>query len=257
MDRSANTAYTNTGPLHVAVLENDEGFRQTLLLPALRDFGFHPHGAGSATELYRMMQSHRFDIVLLNAGLPDEDGFSVTRQIRSMSTVGIVMLTGKSTRANHIRALKSGADAFLAKPVDLDLLSATLTHVGRRFAQQQVVRESAPSDASIAPGRWRLEGGGLRLVSPQGNVVSLTSAEQCVATTLVAEDGRPVTRDILIHALTHNVDDFDPHRLEMTIHRLRKKVLMQTGENLPLLTVRSRGYMFSCESLQDASYPSF
>jgi two-component system, OmpR family, response regulator PhoP len=249
MDRLANTAYANEAPLRIAVLEDDENFRQTTLLPALRDGGFCPRGVSSATELYRTMLSHRFDIVLLNAGLPDEDGFTVAAHLRSMSAIGIVMLMDQSTQADHIRALKSGADAFLTQPVNLDLLGATLTNVGRRLTQQHVVRESAANSTDIISGKWSLEGGGSRLVSPSGDVVPLTAAERCVTMILAAEDGRPVAREWIIHALAHNVYDFDPHRLEMTIHRLRRKVLMQTGDTLPLLTVRGRGYMFACEPL--------
>jgi DNA-binding response OmpR family regulator len=94
---------------------------------------------------------------------------------------------------------------------------------------------------------WQLADGGWRLVSPLGKAIALTASERSVLTMLVAEAGQPVSRDALLQVLNRGVQGFDPHRLEMMIHRLRKKALAQAGERLPLLTVRGVGYLLACD----------
>jgi two-component system, OmpR family, response regulator PhoP len=244
--------YVHAEPIHVFVLEDHAELRQEILLPALRDYGFRVQGAGTAAELYRVISRQHLDIVVLDVGLPDEDGFAVAQRLRSLSDIGIVMLTGREGRQNHLAALRSGADFYLIKPVDLDVLAATLHNLARRLSPSTDVRETGAGTAR--PVRWKLEAGGWRLVSPRGKVLALTAAEQCVAATLAAEKGSPVSRDSLIDALARGAHDFDAHRLQMMIHRWRRKAIDSTGEALPLVTLRRDGYVLTCDS--DASIAS-
>lgn len=233
------SAYASTLPMRVAVVEDDEALREEILLPALHDYGFSAQGAASAAELYRHMLSQQFDMVVLDIGLPGEDGLTVAQHLRTMSDIGIIMLTGSTDRQLQIQALHNGADGYLIKPVDLDVLAAALHSLARRLSPttRSIVADQMPEP------RWRLEADGWRLVSPRGQVVALTAIEQCVLNTLSAASDEPVLRESLIQALNHNRYDCDPHRLEMVIHRLRKKVFAQANEVLPLLTVRCKGYM--------------
>lgn len=234
---------TNGCVAHVAVLEDDEQLREHILLPSLGDYGFKVTGAGSAAELYRHMISQHFDIVVLDLGLPDEDGLSVARYLRSASpTIGLVMLTGSRERKDRIQALQESMDAFLSKPVDVDVLAATLHSLSRRL-EPRGARTPVPS-ADVVPS-WQLEASGWRLIAPNDRIVALTAPEHCVLNLLMERIGEPVPRESLIEALTKDVYHFDPHRLEMMIHRLRRKAHGQTGEVLPLLTARGTGYLFA------------
>lgn len=235
-------------PVRVAVLEDDQDLREDILVPGLRDFGFDITAAGTAAELYRHMLKQSFDMVVLDIGLPDEDGLSVARHLRELSNLGIVMLTGNHGRTDRIRALRDGADAYLSKPADVELLAATLHSLSRRL---RVTAEGAPSAPSIATdqarGSWRLETDGWCLVSPRNSVIALTVPERSLLHVLVAASGMPVGRETLISALTEDVYDFDPHRLDMLVHRLRRKISEQTGEASPLITARGTGYVFVAE----------
>ena len=242
VDRRLSFAYANPS-LRVAVLDQDAPLRETTLLPALRDAGFQAHGMTSTMELYRSMLAQPFDIVVLDADLPGESGYDVAEHLRATSDIGIVMLTDADCRHAPIQALTSGADFYLHKPLDANLLTAMLRSLSRRLIR-------APSHGAIAdhaPARgWQLEADGWRLSSPHGDVVALTTAEHSLVNVLAKENGRIITREALIEAMAHNVYDFDPHRLEMTIHRLRRKTYNVTGETLPLRTVRGRGYLLHC-----------
>jgi len=235
-------------PARVAVLEDDHDLREGILVPGLRDFGFDITSAGTAAELYRHMLKQSFDMVVLDIGLPDEDGLSVVRHLRELSDLGIVMLTGNHGRLDRIQALRDGADAYLSKPADVEVLAATLHSLSRRLRGGTVETPSAVTTMGDgARGRWHLDTDGWCLVSPRNSVIALTVPERSLLNLLIASAGAPVGRETLIAALTEDVYDFDPHRLDMLIHRLRRKIDDQTGEASPLLTARGTGYVFVAE----------
>jgi two-component system, OmpR family, response regulator PhoP len=232
-------------PSAIVVMEDDRDARREYLLENLRTHGFNAKGAATAAELYRIMLSQRFDVVVLDATLRDEDGFAVGRHLRSIPNIGIVMLTAPDERKQKLEALKSGADLYLAKPVDPDMLVAALQNLINRLDDGQNKRHAGVHETSSA--RWRLEAGGWRLVSPRGMAITLTKIEQCVVTTLAAAGKTPVTRETLVRALARCTHDCDTHRIEMMIHRLRRKALITTGEALSLVTIRRSGYLFTCD----------
>lgn len=225
-------------PPTLAVVEDDRTFREEVLLPVLAHSGFCVAGMSGALELYRSMTLRSFDLVLLDVGLPDEDGFSIATHLRRLSPrVGIVMLTGLDSAAERMRGLRAGADAYLSKPVDMEEVVATLCNLAR-----WVVPE-----AGAAPTRtnWRLDERAWCIVSPGGVEIEMNLAERQVVSMLAAAAGVPVQREALIAGLVKNAYDFDPHRLEMLVHRLRKKCQQLAQEELPLRAVRGIGYVLN------------
>lgn len=233
-----------SGAVRVAVLEDDEALREAILLPTLRDYGFDASGAGTAAGLYRLMLGQRFDIVLLDIGLPDENGLDVVKHLRGLFPgLGIVMLTGSRGRDKRVRALVDGADAFLAKPVDGEVLAATLRSLSRRLGPAMPVAPSAPVPAT----RWHLSADDWCLVAPGGETLALTQPERRLLRMLVDAGGQPVARQDLMDALGGEGGEFDPHRLDMLVHRLRRKAAALVGEahEFPLLATRGIGYLFA------------
>lgn len=233
--------------LRVIVLEDDPLLRERILMPGLADHGFRVTGSATAAELYRNMLAQRFDIAVLDIGVPDEDGLTVARHLRSISDIGIVMLSASQQRGDRIRAMTDGADMFLSKPIDIEVLAASLYSLVRRM--QGIATSQAtlkPVAAVTAPPRgWRLETDGWCLLSPRGAVIALSVPERCIMQQLIAMQGTPVSRSALIAALSQDAYEFDPHRLEMLVYRLRRKASEQSGETLPLLTARGSGYVFA------------
>lgn len=222
----------------VAVVEDDRAFRDEVLLPVLNHAGFAAVGMTGALDLYRAMTLRSFDLVLLDINLPDEDGFSIAVHLRKLSSrVGIVMLTGCDTGEDRMRGLRAGADAYLSKPVDMEEVVATLRNLSRWVLPE-------PPAASM-PTRWRLDEKGWCILSPAGAEIEMNLAERQVMAALAASAGVPVQRETLIAKLVKNAYDFDPHRLEMLIHRLRKKCQQLAEEELPLRSVRGVGYVLN------------
>lgn len=237
--------------LRVMVLEGDDGLRERVLMPGLTALGFHVAGARSTAELYRRMLSRQFDIALLDNDLPDEDSSIVAHHLRSLSSMGIVMLADHAQDADQVHALTMGADLFLSKSVDMKVLAANLHSLSRRLhAKRRNVPRRANSTRRPV-GRWHLDNDGWCLVCADQGMLTLSASERCVIQRLFAAQGTPVSRDDLIATLADDIYAFDPHRLDMLIYRLRRKCSDQIGATLPLMTARGAGYLFVAEG--DAS----
>jgi DNA-binding response OmpR family regulator len=234
--------------LRVALVEDDREFRDEILVPVLTAAGFEVSGFGDAAGLYRAMMSAAFDIVVLDIGLPDENGFEVARHLRETSPVGIVMLTGRNADPDRVRGLTLGADAYLPKPVEPALLIATLHSLARRL------RMEPPGGGE--PAGWQMDARGWHLVAPDAQRIELTPAERTIVSRLFEADGQPVPRDTLIADLTDDCDSFDPHRLEMLVHRLRRKCAAATPHVLPLRAIRNQGYLLTLDRPAAAGSPS-
>lgn len=223
------------GPVRVLLTEDDALLRDHVLVPQLTGFGFDVVAVDCALAMERQMEQRQPDILVLDVGLPDADGFDLARTVRAkLAHVGIVMLTGRNTTADKVRGLTEGADAYLSKPIDVELLAATLYSLARRLRNRQ----------PAAKGEWRLDADGWCLLSPSSAVVALTRTESKLLALLLASPNRAVSRDVIIATLATNVYDFDPHRLDSLVHRLRKKVQRVLGAPMPLNSVHGEGYVF-------------
>ncbi len=231
---SADTAR----PLRLVLLEDDDLLRDRVLAPKLRQFGFDVVTAGCMAEMRKVMAGIHPDILVLDIGLPDIDGFEVARKLRvDIPTAGIVMLTGRSENTDRVRGLSEGADAYLSKPAEIDVLVATLHSVARRLR---------PSARTVED-RWRLSTDAWLLFSPSGGRVTLTKTERQLMEKLMRHRNQVILRESLIGVLTDDVSSFDPHRLDSLVHRLRRKVLATIGESLPLDAAHGTGYLLAVE----------
>jgi DNA-binding response OmpR family regulator len=220
-------------PLRLVLLEDDDLLRDRILAPRLRQFGFEVTAIGSAAELHAVVKMGSPDIFLLDIGLPDGDGFEVARSLRAaVPRAGIIILTGRGDNVDRVRGLFEGADAYLTKPVEIDVLVATLYSVARRL-----------EPATTPGGRWTLSPDEWFLLSPSGARVMLSKSERRLLDVMLQHANEVVSREALIAVLTDDVDAFDPHRLDSMVHRLRRKVLTALGEVLPLNAAHGTGYV--------------
>lgn len=225
------------GGRRIAVVEDDAELREKLLVPALCRAGFDAVGVETALQFYRLWAGAPFDMVLLDIGLPDDDGVDIARHLRQLSPhLGIVLCTGHGRGADRLRGLKAGVDAYLVKPLEMEEVVQTVRNVHRRIA-------GIDAAADAADGGWYLDRQGWSLRTPSGASVGLNHAERQIMGVLAARPNQPVTRETLIRELTGDIDGFDPHRLEMLVYRLRRKCEDAAGEPLPLKAVRGLGYV--------------
>jgi two-component system, OmpR family, response regulator PhoP len=224
----------------VAVVEDMAELRE-LIVDELSLRSCQVVGLESAEALYRHMSVHKLDIVVLDIGLPGENGLEVASYLKQLSSVGIIMLTGQLGRQVLVDGIRGGADTFLTKPVDYDVLSAAVFSLHRRLSGHALAGESILGSG----GTWSLVDGGWTLRSPQLKTVTLNASERAILLELFAKSETPISRDLLINALTDEPAEFDPHRLEVLIHRLRTKVRSSLSASLPLRSIRGMGYVLT------------
>jgi two-component system response regulator PhoP len=229
--------------LRVLVVEDEDELRE-LTVSELSERGLSVTGLASAEALYRHLSVHVCDIVVLDVGLPGEDGYTVARHLRQVAGVGVVMLTGRGSAGDMVRGLDTGADLYLVKPVDMDVLAASITSLARRLAEVSPPAP-APEMASAPASGWSLGAGDWNLCPPDAAPLPLSESERSFLQTLFANPGTPVDRETLIQAITAQPWDFDPHRLEVLVHRLRARVRALTGLSLPVRAVRGAGYLYA------------
>lgn len=232
----------STHPLRVCLIEDNTPLREEMVF-GLGLLGFTTTGFDSAEAFYRGLVDQRFDLAVIDIGLPGEDGLSLARRLRTSGGVGIVILSGHGQLDDRLRGLTS-ADFYLVKPVDLRELAAVLLNLGRRIVLEN---EHSPSTTSrrdtVMASRWQLRDNDWTLVAPSGECVPLTASERIFLHALVAANGTPVSPDTLAIALGKNPYEFDTHRLQVLVSRLRKKTTV-LGLTLPVLPVRGTGYRF-------------
>lgn len=226
--------------IRIVVVEDEEALREEIVF-SLNLSGFEAVGVGDGVALDRHLETAGCNIVVLDVGLPGEDGFSIAARLRVTHAVGIIMLTAHGQVDDRVRGLKTGADVYLVKPADMRELAATAESLFRRIeplAQPQATSGEATDNWVFDPVKWTL-------YSPAGVPMTLTSTEYRFIATLVEKPGEPVPREEIVASLGHNYAYFDNHRLDSLMTRLRRKCEAELGVPLPIKTVHARGYFFT------------
>lgn len=215
----------------------------------LQDNGFNVQTAHDGEEMLKAMKERTFDLVILDVVLPGEDGLTLCRRLRAMSTIPIVMLTGRSDDTDKIVGLEMGADDYLVKPFNPRELLARVRAVLRRSG------ESAPSEKEAAEGSLDFDGWNLDLVrrklqSPEGRDIELTAAEFDLLAVFAKRPKRVLSRDQLLDLTKgRSASPFD-RTIDVQLSRLRRKLEKDPRNPTLIKTVRGVGYIFACDVTQ-------
>ena len=202
------------GLLCIGLLEDDADFREELAL-GLGGYGFRvAFACDNAAAFYRRLQEQPCDIVILDAHLPGEDGFSVATRLRALSPVGIVMLTGRSALEDRVRGLEGGADVYMTKPVDLLELSSVIRSLARRMRLAKAPRPADAETRTPAESSWSLQDGGWILVAPDGASLHPERAGRTFLMALMDAAGSAVSRQALAECSCR-----EPGRVRVASHR--------------------------------------
>ncbi len=183
-------------------------------------------------------------LVLLDLGLPGEDGFSIARQLREHWRCGLVIVTGRGDAVDKVVGLEVGADDYVTKPFDLRELLARVKAVLRRTAAPAPAPENTAAVTSqLRFANWTLDTAARRLLDSAGDEVALTGGEFDLLHALATHPGRVLSRDFLIE-LTRGRDasPFD-RTIDVQIGRLRRKVEANPDNPQIIKSVRGAGYI--------------
>jgi DNA-binding response OmpR family regulator len=231
----------------VLIVDDDRAVRD-MLVEYLTTHGYDvvqaDGGAAMRTELERGVP----EVVLLDIGLPGEDGLSLARYLRERYDLGIIMVTGAGEVVDRIVGLEMGADDYVAKPFDPRELRARLKSVMRRVQTRTApaasgVPAGAP-EARIPVGRRPLDLRSHQLFERDGTAVPLTTMEFELLKAFAEHPNQVLSRDRLL-TLTRNREwePFD-RSIDIRIARLRRKIEDDPENPKVIRTMRGAGYTF-------------
>ncbi|NLT25779.1 MAG: response regulator transcription factor [Microbacteriaceae bacterium] len=218
----------------ILIIEDEERIR-AFVTKGLRAAGYATTAVGTGAEGVDLALSGEFDLVVLDIGLPDIDGFEVLDRLRgSGSQVPVIVLTARSSVTDTVHGLETGADDYMAKPFRFEELLARI---------RLRLRAAAPAPAAAAAPATVLEHDGLRLdlrsrrVELHGEPVELSAREFSLAQELLEHAGQVLTREQLLSRVWGY--DFDPgsNVVDVYVRYLRRKLGAERIE-----TVRGVGY---------------
>ena len=235
---------------HIAVLDDEIDITQ-LLANYLQSHGFRVTQLHDGPSLMALMDSDPADLVLLDLGLPGEDGFSIARRMRENWRCGLVIVTGRGDAVDKVVGLEVGADDYVTKPFDLRELVARVKAVLRRLApgDAPVAVPASSRPASLASADrlrfagWQLDLAARSLTNPQGQNVALTGGEFDLLSALARHPGRVLSRDFLLEQTRgREATPFD-RTIDVQVGRLRKKIEADPDDPQIVKSVRGAGYI--------------
>ena len=233
-------------PHHIVIVE-DEPVTQARLQSYFTQEGYTVSVTASGAGLREIMQNQPVDLILLDINLPDENGLMLTRALRERSTVGIILVTGRSDRIDRIVGLEMGADDYVTKPFGVRELMARVKANLRKVAALQEAAGMAASDEKASPyGKLSLNLDRYE-VKKDGKTIDLTLREFELLKFLAQQKGQVFSRETLLEKVWGYEYFGDVRTVDVTVRRLREKIEDDPGKPAYILTKRGVGYYFDCD----------
>lgn len=223
----------------ILIVEDDERIADKLR-SAISKYDFNVHIIDDFSRVMDIFVDTKPDLVLLDVNLPKYDGYYWCRQIRTQSHCPIIFISARDSGMDQIMALENGADDYITKPFDMELVLAKIrSHLRRAvgaYASGQEEEHTVESNGLILyPERF--------IVAYQDQIAELTQKEAALLMMLMEKDGRVVSRERLLDLMWEDQHFIDDNTLNVYITRVRRK-LRELGAGDLIETVRGAGYRF-------------
>lgn len=226
----------------IAVVEDDPEISR-MVVSYMNEHGFEVTAARSGRDLDRVLSGGKIDCVILDVGLPGEDGLSICRRLRGKSSIPIIMVTGRDSETDRIVGLELGADDYLPKPFNPRELLARVRAVMRR--SNGAAPAAGPAPQVLAFEGWRLDMARRQLFAPDGSPRQLTSGEFNILSIFCQHPRRVLSRDDLLDMLHGRAAAVFDRSIDVQISRLRRKIEANLKDPSFIKTVRYGGYFFT------------
>lgn len=218
----------------VAVVEDEDDLRENII-DLLQGWSYKAWGANSAETFFRQLAVHQADVVLLDLGLPGEDGISVLKHLQQTESYLFIIVSARGAAEDKNAALAAGAKAYFVKPVNFEKLLSCIAELWR----QHIVNQQC----SVL---WRLDTVSRALFAPNGDSISLTTNEYRLVAGLMAFPGQSFSKNEIISLVWEQEQSWrNYHSVEVLLSRLRNKALKQINQPLPIQSVQSVGLVFT------------
>jgi DNA-binding response OmpR family regulator len=234
-----------TSGQHIVVVDDEPAARE-MVGDYLRMHGFGVTLCDGGASLRETIGKVQADLIVLDLNMPEEDGLSIVRDLKTRSAVPVIMLTATASPIDRVVGLELGADDYIAKPCELRELVARIRSVLRRAAAAAAttVQASAAAGKVVRFGTKWLDIEGHRLRDAEGNEQTLTRSEFDLLKAFADNPKRVLSRERLLDlADARDPDAFD-RAIDVRITRIRKKIEPDAAHPRYICTVRGAGYVF-------------
>jgi len=228
---------------YILIVDDDREIA-TLLAEYLEKNGYRTGVAADGKAMWKMLETERVDLIVLDLNLPGEDGLTLCRNLRAKSEIPVVMLTARGEPVDRILGLEMGADDYLPKPFEPRELFARIRSVLRR-THAQPPSQQEPEAQQIRFAGWTMDLTARHLINAEGVIVALSGAEFRLLKVFVDHANRVLNRDQILNLTQgRDADPFD-RSIDLQISRLRQK--LGDDARLPQIikTVRNEGYVLA------------
>jgi len=222
------------------LLVEDEKNLGSTLLERLQKEGFEAAWATSVTDARMEIQQRRFDLALMDVGLPDGSGFDVAAELRRVQpSTAIIFLTAFGSPEDRIRGLELGAEDYVVKPFHLKELILRIQNGLKRA--RYLAASLAENTESVKVGKARIHFSKFE-AEADGGIHSLTHKECALLRLLVDRRGRVVSRDEILNHVWSEDEFPSPRTVDNFIMRLRRLVEVNPEEPQVIKSIRGVGY---------------
>ena len=221
----------------ILVIEDEKAIAQ-FITAVLDGQGYEAIQARTGAEGLSMISSHCPDVVILDLGLPDMDGLDILRQIRSWSSLPVVVVSARTHERDKVTALDQGADDYLTKPFNILELKARIKAIIRRSSTASSVDRS-----TVKVGDVELDYN-LRRIRIGDRSMELTSKEFDLCELFVSNPGKVYSRENLLDIIWGYDYPGDVRTVDVHVRRLREKIEPDAANPTYILTKWGVGYYF-------------
>jgi two-component system catabolic regulation response regulator CreB len=217
----------------VLIVEDEPAIADTIHY-ALETEGFAPVVAPTGQEALELIEANGVDLIILDIGLPDINGFELCKQIRRHSPLPIIFLTARNEEVDRVVGLEIGGDDYVVKPFSPRELTARVKAVLRRT---QVNNHETP----CAPPAWSVDAD-RRRIGYFGEILDLSRTEYELLHTFIGRPGRVFTREQLMASVWDEPEASMDRTVDAHIKNLRAKLKAVRPDLDPIVTHRGTGY---------------
>jgi two-component system, OmpR family, response regulator len=234
---------------HIIIVD-DEAPAREMVGDYLKMHGFGVTLCDGGKSLRSVIENSHPDLVVLDLNMPEEDGLSIIRDLKSRMNVPVIMLTATASPIDRVVGLELGADDYVAKPCELRELMARIRSVLRRSAPAKAATPEATTTKTekeqlVRFGTKWLDLQAQALRDDEGNEHPLTASEFGLLKVFAANPKRVLSRERLLElANARDAEAFD-RAVDLRIMRIRRKIEIDPTKPAVIRTIRGGGYLFS------------
>lgn len=230
----------------ILVVEDDFASR-SLLVSYFEKEGYQVSESDNADDCLQRVESEQIDVILLDINLPGKDGLTLTRELRAVSDIGIILVTSKGDEIDRIVGLELGADDYVTKPFNPRELLVRVKNLLWRVLKTSTQAPTQQSESGQTFEGWSLDAHKRQLTSPEGEMHRLPEGEFRLLKALIGHAGMILSRDQLMDKIHDREWTPNDRSVDVLIGRLRRKLGDNPSDPHFILTAHGAGYMFAGE----------